>query len=180
MCTVRDVLLFVAKFLVLSSVLFLAFTATQETYYSMLAHATAAFAPLTGSSIEVVGVDGNTMRFIYGGVEIPARLIFAAFNPVILISLLLSTPRAGRRILTVGAGGFVLMFIGQILTLRLLLAMQARGYAVTPGFEFLEVLTLISICVNWVLPIIIWVLWVPTGFLGRALKAGFSQSKPAG
>jgi hypothetical protein len=173
---VRDVLLFLAKFLVLSAVLFVAFTAAEEHYYTMLAHATAATAPLTGSSIEVVGVEGNVMNFIYGGIGIPARLIFAAFNPVILFSLLAATPRIGRRLLTVGLGGFVLLLMGQVITLRLFLPMQVRGYAGTPDFEFLEVITLISICVNWVLPIIIWIVWVPTGFLARALKAGFLRS----
>jgi hypothetical protein len=175
---VKDVLLFLAKFLVLSLVLFVAFTAAEEHYYKMLAHMTATLAPLTGSSMEVSAVEGNTMKFIYSGMEVPARLTFAAFNPVILLSLLVATPRVGRRIFRVAIGGFALLLIGQVITLRLLLAMLVRGYGASPGLEFLEILTLVSICVNWVLPIIIWIVWVPTGFLARALKTGFSQNQP--
>jgi hypothetical protein len=115
------------------------------------------------------------MTLRYAGRQLTETLIFAAFNPVILIALLLSTPRAGRRILSVGAGGLVLLLVAQVVTLRLLLAIDVRGYRGTPGLEFLEVLTLVSICVNWVLPVIIWVVWVPTGFLTRALKADFPQ-----
>lgn len=171
----KDVLLFLAKFLVISAVLFVTFTAIEETYYRVLAYTTSATAPLTGASVEVLGVKGNTMTLRYAGMQLTETLIFAAFNPVILIALLLSTPRAGRRILSVGAGGLVLLLIAQVVTLRLLLAIDVRGYRGTPALEFLEVLTLVSICVNWVLPVIIWVVWVPTGFLTRALKAGFPQ-----
>ncbi len=172
----RDVLLFLVKFLVFSAVLFAAFTAADEAYYRVLAHVTAVTAPLTGASVKVLGVQGNTMTFEYGGMVMSERLVFAAFNPVILISLLLATPRAGRRILTVGLGGLALLLAAQVVTLRLLLAMDIRGYRATPGLEVLEVLTLASICVNWVLPIVIWIAWVPTGFLTKALKA--EGSKP--
>lgn len=172
----REVLLFLAKFLVLSAALFVAFTLAEESYYKLLAHSSAALAPLTGASIVVLGVEGNVMKLGYGGMEVSESLVFAAFNPVILVALLLATPRAGRRILSVGIGGFVILLLAQVVTLRLLLAMDIRGYRGTPGLEFLEVLALISICVNWVLPIIIWIVWVPTGFLTRALKAGLAQN----
>lgn len=173
----REVLLFLVKFLALSALLFIVFTAAQEPYYKMLAHLTAATAPLTASSIQVDGVEGGTMKFFYGGMTVPARLIFAAFNPVILISLLAATPRIGRRAIKVAIGGIALLLIAQVITLRLLLAMQVRGYGASPGFEFLEILTLVSICVNWVLPIIIWIVWVPTGFLARALMGGRFQDR---
>ena len=171
----RDVLLFLAKFLVISALLFVGFTWAEELYYKLLAHTTAALAPLTGASIAVLAVNGNIMKLGYAGMELSESLIFAAFNPVILISLLLATPRVGRRILSVGIGGVVLLVLAQVIVLRLLLAMDVRGYRGTPELEFLEILTLISICVNWVLPIIIWIVWVPTGFLTRALKAVSAQ-----
>jgi hypothetical protein len=167
---VRDVFLFLIKFLVLSAVLFAAFTAADDAYYGLLARVAAVTAPLTGASLRVLGVEGNTMTFEYAGRAISERLVFAAFNPVILISLLLATPRLGRRTLYVGLGGLALLLVAQVVTLRLLLAMDARGYRASPGLEPLEVLTLASICVNWVLPIVIWIAWVPAGFLARALK----------
>lgn len=170
----REVLLFLLKFLVLSAALFVGFTVIEESYTTVLAHITASLAPLTGTSIEVLGVDGNTMRLGYSGGEFTKRLIFAAFNPVILISLLLSTPRIGaRKLLTVGCVGLVLLLLAQVVTLRLMLSMDlviSQAGSVNK-FKVLETLALISICVNWVLPIVIWVAWVPTGFLTRALRS---------
>lgn len=168
----RDVLLFLAKFLALSAVLFVLFTWAEEGYNMVLAYATAVTAPLTGASVGVIGVEGNVMKLRYAGMEITESLIFAAYNPVILIALLVATPRARWRILSVGVGGLVLLLPAQVVTLRLMLAIDARGYRGTPGLELLEVAALVSICVNWILPIIIWVVWVPTGFLAQALKLG--------
>jgi hypothetical protein len=168
---VRDVLLFLIKFLVLSAALFAAFTAVDDVYYGILARVTAVTAPLTGASVKVLNVEGNSMTFEYAGRVVSERLVFAAFNPVILISLLLATPRLGRRTLIAGIGGLAILLVAQVVTLRLLLAIDVRGYRASPGLEPLEVLTLASICVNWVLPIVVWIAWVPTGFLARALKA---------
>ena len=178
----KDVLVFLAKFLALSAVLFVAFTAAQERYYTVLARTTAATGTVTGASIEVTGVEGNVMAFRYAGMEVKESLMFAAFNPVILLSLLVSTPRAGWRILSVGAWGLALLLLAQVVTLRLLLAIDTRtvmfagtpvtGYRATPGLELLEIVALASICVNWILPVLIWIAWVPTGFLARALKSG--------
>jgi hypothetical protein len=167
---VRDVLLFLIKFLVLSAVLFAAFTAADDVYYGILAHVTSVTAPLTGASVKVLGVQGDTMTFEYAGRVVSEGLIFAAFNPVILVSLLLATPRVGRRTILVGLGGLALLLVAQVVTLRLLLAIDVRGYRASPGLEVLEVLTLASICVNWVLPIVVWIAWVPAGFLAKGLK----------
>jgi hypothetical protein len=195
---VREVLLFLLKFLILSAALFVGFTAMEEAYTTILAHATAFLAPLTGSSVEVLGIHGNTMKLGYGDGVFAKRLIFAAFNPVILIALLLATPRIGfervrgarrsgmplritqhppriglKRILIVAGAGLVLLLLAQVATVRLMLAMDliiSQAGSVTK-FKVLETLALISICVNWVLPIVIWVAWVPTGFLTRALKS---------
>jgi hypothetical protein len=170
---VREVLLFLLKFLLLSAVLFVGFTAIEQEYTSVLAHTTAVLAPLTGASVEVLGVDGNKMTLGYGGARFTKTLIFAAFNPVILIALLLATPRIGlRKTLTVGIAGLALLLVAQVVTLRLMLSMDltiSQGGSVGK-FRVLETLALISICVNWVLPIVIWIAWVPTGFLTRALK----------
>lgn len=169
----REVLLFLVKFLVLSAALFVGFTAIEETYTTILAHTTAVLAPFTGASIQVLGVDGNTMQLAYGGGEFTKRLIFATFNPVILIALLVATPRVGmKRLLVVGVGGLVLLLLAQVVTLRLMLAMDLTIFTAGSArkFRVLETLALISICVNWILPVLIWVIWVPTGFLTRALK----------
>jgi hypothetical protein len=194
---VREVLLFLLKFLVLSAALFVGFTVVEESYTTVLAHVTAALAPLTGASIEVLGVDGNMMRLGYDGGEFTKRLIFAAFNPVILIALLLATPRIGirkdvtvrrrvipwrvvqqtprigaRKLLIVGCAGLVLLLLAQVVTLRLMLSMDLliSQAGSVKKFKVLETLALISICFNWVIPIVIWVAWVPTGFLTRALR----------
>lgn len=194
----REVLLFLLKFLILSAALFVGFTAIEEAYTTILAHATALLAPLTGTSVEVLDIHGNTMKLGYGDGVFTKRLIFAAFNPVILIALLLATPRIGlvvdrggrgsrmpfsitqhapriglKRILVVGGAGLVLLLLAQVVTLRIMLAMDliiSQAGSVTK-FKVLETLALISICVNWVLPIVIWVAWVPTGVLTRALKS---------
>jgi hypothetical protein len=171
---VREVLLFLLKFLVLSAALFVGFTVMEETYTTVLAHTTAALAPLTGASVEVLGIDGNTIRLGYGGGEFTKRMIFAAFNPVILIALLLATPQIGiRKILSVGGAGVVLLLLAQVVTLRLMLEMDLiiSQKGSVSKFKVIETLALISICVNWVLPIVIWVAWVPTGFLTRALRS---------
>ena len=69
-------------------------------------------------------------------------------------------------------GGLVLLLLAQVVTVRLMLQMDL--IIATAGsqrtFWIWEKLALVSICVNWVLPVVIWVIWVPTGFLTRALK----------
>lgn len=160
------------KFLGSSAVLFGLFWFWPDWYLVPVAHLSALASGMTGK-LAAVGSVTNLVFFLeYQGLSYRIAARFVLLGLPVLLPLFIATPgfpwrTEWKRVLAAG----VIVFVVHVLIAVLIFHMLIGRYAHTPGMEPLEIVMLVFIAINKLLPV---GLWFALGGRDIVFRTGFA------